>query len=40
MHGIGAADAMAGVAAPHTGKLFVDDSKRLSKGDADAARCD
>ena len=34
LHGIGAAGAMAGAASVSTGKLFADDTKRLSKGDA------
>jgi hypothetical protein len=34
LHGVGTAGAMAGAAALSTGKLFADDNKRLSKGDA------
>jgi hypothetical protein len=34
LHGISAAGAMAGAASVSTGKLFADDTKRLSKGDA------
>jgi Ferritin-like domain len=34
LHGIGAAGALAGAAALPAGKLFADDNKRLSKGDA------
>jgi hypothetical protein len=34
LHGVGAAGAMAGAAALSTGKVFADDNKRLSKGDA------
>jgi hypothetical protein len=34
LHGIGAAGALAGAAVLPAGKLFADDSKRLSKGDA------
>src|SRR5579859_3394641 len=34
LHGVGAAGAMAGAGALSTGKLFADDTKRLSKGDA------
>jgi len=34
LHGVGAAGAMAGAGALSAGKLFADDTKRLSKGDA------
>ena len=34
LHGIGAAGAIAGTAALPTGRLFADDNKHLSKGDA------
>ena len=34
LHGIGAAGALAGAAALPTGRVFADDNKRLSKGDA------
>ena len=34
LHGIGAADAVAGAAALPAGKLFAQDDSRLSKGDA------
>src|SRR6266853_6982737 len=34
LHGIGAAGALAGAAALPNGRLFADDNKRLSKGDA------